>query len=307
MPSETAPAPTASRHIEADAARLRREVPALSSVIDCFVPVLAAQAGVREEAPGWTGPLPARDEARLCAGEFLLSGSGFQDIAPCLPLAAARILPVMAASFPALARQLTALQAALRGPDAPLAAVAAAAFSPDRAAVPGVSPEVLGFAARQMAKPLLERQARDLAPLVQDIPWRRTFCPVCGDAPAFTRMLRVQDEAEYITGHGGHRFLRCATCETEWRYKRISCPKCGNEEPARLSVMHAEGRPFERLDVCEACNTYCLCLDCAEFIAIPDPAIAALAMLPLEMRAREQGYAPLVAQPWSASLERPAA
>lgn len=304
--TDTAPQTDASRRIRDEAERIARELPILRPLLDSFAPLIACRAALRAAAPGWVGPLPRVDEDAFCAGSFLLADLGFQEAAPHLPEAAARLLPLMEQAFPALAPGLVLLRQGIANGSIPSRALEDAAYGQPVAALalaPGLSPELLAFAARELVRPHLERQAESLAPLFKDLPWRRPHCPTCGGEPGFTRMLRVQDEADYISGHGGIRFLRCATCATEWRYKRISCPRCGNEEPKAHTMLHAAGRPHERLDVCEACRTYCLCQDASEFISLPDPDLSALAMLPLELRARQDGYAPFTLQPWNMSLE----
>jgi len=42
-----------------------------------------------------------------------------------------------------------------------------------------------------------------------------------------------------------------------------------------------------------------LCLDSGELVDVPDADVAALTMLPLELKVREKGYAPMAEQPWS--------
>ncbi|QLA15513.1 formate dehydrogenase accessory protein FdhE [Desulfolutivibrio sulfoxidireducens] len=288
-----------ARTILADASRLGREIPSLVSLLDSFTPLLVEQAAIRESAPGWTGDGPGFDPELFCQGKHLLAETGFQDVSAQIPDAARRLFPIMARCFSALGEEIGALLQALSSGALSPEALTDAAFAPDGTALAGISPEIVGFAAREVVRPFVKRQAADLLPLVKDLPWRRTVCPICGGPPHFSRLLRIRDDSEYITGQGGPRFLRCAVCATEWRHKRVSCPRCGNEEPTRLSFLYTEARPFERVDVCEACKTSILCLDATEMIDVPDPDVSALAMLPLEILARDRGYHPFAAHPWS--------
>lgn len=290
----------AGRRLLADAARAGREVPPLASLLAAFVPVLAAQADLREQAPGWQGPLPVPDPERFTKGAFVLAGGSFQEPGPLLNEAAMTLLPVMAGAFPGLTLELSALGRALAEGGMSAGAFYAAAFGEPVPAPAGVSAETLGFAAAQMLKPFLERQARDLHALVADLPWMRGMCPVCGGAPNFSQLVRIRDDSEYIQAHGGQRRLRCGTCATQWRYKRVSCPGCGNENPKELFHLQVAARPYERVDLCRKCKAACLCLDTMELVDVPDPAIAALLMLPLELEARAQGFTPLAGQAWHA-------
>lgn len=300
MPSMDQVSSEAGRRILADMARAGREVPPLNSLLTAFGPVLAAQADLREQAPGWQGPLPEVDPERFTQGAWVLAGGGFQDPGTTLIEAAGRLLPVMAGAFPGLTLELSALGRALALGELSSAAICAAAFGDQVPAPAGVSTEVLDFAAAQLLKPFLERQARDLQALVADLPWMRGMCPVCGGAPNFSLLLRVRDDAEFIQAHGGQRHLRCGTCATQWRAKRVACPGCGNEDPNELFHLQTEARPYERVYLCRKCKAACLCLDTVELVDVPDPDIAALLMVPLEMEARRQGFQPLAGQAWHA-------
>jgi len=225
-------------------------------------------------------------------------GQGFQDMSAQLPEAARTLLPVMAQSFPALAGELGALLAAVESGAVGPQALAAAGFG-ERLELPGVSPQTLHFAAGELVRPFVERQAADLNQLVKDLSWRQAMCPVCGGAPNMSAMRRVQDDSEYIQAYGGRRFLRCSCCSTEWTVKRVSCPACGCEEPDELEVLRDPARPFERADACKRCKTFILCVDTGEMVDVPDTDVAALTMLPLETQAKLQGFVPLAGHPWS--------
>jgi FdhE protein len=165
--------------------------------------------------------------------------------------------------------------------------------------VPGVSEQTLNFAAAELVRPFVERQAQDLAAQVKGLPWPQTCCPVCGGAPNMSVLRKIGDHTEFIQAHGGRRFLRCSCCSTEWTHKRVSCPGCGCEEPDELVVLRDPARPHERADACRRCKAFVLCLDAGELAEIPDLDVAALTMLPLGIQARGEGYAPLAEHPWS--------
>ena len=292
----------ALRAIEATLIRANAELPALAPLFAAFGPLFAVRARLRETAPGWTGPLPAFDAERFCQGVFVLAqmehGQGFQDMSASLPQAAQHLLPVMAASFPALADELHGLLEAVESGGLAPQTLSAAAFG-QAVTVPGVSAETLAFALSELVRPFVERQAQDLNALTKDVPWRQSMCPVCGGAPGMSVLRRIKDEAEFIQSHGGRRFLRCSCCATEWTMKRVSCPACGCEEPDELVVLHDPARPFERADACRRCNSFVLCLDTGDMVDVPDVDVAALTLLPLELQAKAQGFVPLAKHPWS--------
>jgi len=302
MPEQTpsTETPASLRAIENALVRGRAELPALATLLDAFGPLLAAQARVRAAAPGWdaSGGEPLADAERYCQGVFLLADSGFQDMSPELPAAAKTLLPVMAAAFPALAAELSALGQALESGALDPKSLASAAFgeTPD---VPGVGEQALVFAATELVRPFLQRQAEDLQARVKDLPWRQPFCPVCGSAPNMSVLRRMEEDDEFIKSHGGRRFLRCSCCAAEWTHKRVSCPVCGCEEPDELLVLRDPERQHERADVCKRCKSFVLCLDGGDLVEMPDPDVAALTMLPLFIQTRKQGYAPMGLHPWS--------
>jgi len=294
----------APQGIEAALARAGADVPALAGLLEAFGPLLVERARLRQTAPGWVGYPPAIDPDRFSQGAFVLADSGFQDMSEHLPQAAAALLPVMARCFPALAPELAALGAGIESGAITPEQLALAGFGAfgDIDEVPGVSPQVLHFAAAEMVRPFVERQAVDLLALVAELPWQHSACPVCGGAPNMSVMRRTWDPSEFIQAHGGRRYLRCSCCSTEWTHKRVSCPACGCEEPDELAVLRDPARPFERVDACRRCKSFVLCLDAGELAETPDPDVTALAMSALEAAARKEGFSPMASHPWSGLL-----
>jgi FdhE protein len=95
---------------------------------------------------------------------------------------------------------------------------------------------------------------RVLAPVVQpfaawrdEAAWGRPACPTCGQLPVMAQLV--------TEGAARRRDLVCGCCPTRWRFARLGCPYCGNEDPARLDVIE-QGPSGMRLDVCEACKGY---------------------------------------------------
>ncbi|MBU1230328.1 MAG: formate dehydrogenase accessory protein FdhE [Proteobacteria bacterium] len=294
--------PAALRNIEKALSRASKDIPALAPLLTAFGPLLAVRSRLREAAPGWTGPALVIDAERFSQGAFVLAqtevGGGFEDMSAHLPQAARQLLPVMAQSFPALAAELEALAEAIHSGALPPQNLADAGFG-DVVTVLGVTEQTLAFAAAELVRPFVERQAQDLLALVKDLPWQQTCCPICGGAPNMSVLRKRWDSSEFIQAHGGRRFLRCSSCSTEWTHKRVSCPGCGCEEPDGLVVLRDPARPFERADACNCCKTFVLCLDAGELSEVPDPDVAALTMLPLEIQARREGYVPMAEHPWS--------
>jgi FdhE protein len=109
-------------------------------------------------------------------------------------------------------------------------------------------------------------------------------CPVCGELPV-AAVLRPE-------GEGGKRSLVCSQCFTEWSYRRLLCPKCGEEDQQRLPVYSAEPFPHVQIEACDTCHTYLKRIDMTRNgLAVPE--VDELATLPLDVWAAEHEYAKL--------------
>ena len=124
-----------------------------------------------------------------------------------------------------------------------------------------------------------------LAPVVAEVSartddaWERGECPTCGAAPAMG--LLVDD------GTDRARHLSCGCCRTRWRFKRVACPFCGNEDARQLGVLEIDREPALRLDVCDACKGYvktCTGAGDEAFLLADWPT------LHLDVLARDRGY-----------------
>lgn len=110
------------------------------------------------------------------------------------------------------------------------------------------------------------------------------LCPFCNRKPA-VGVLRQQ-------GDGGRRSLLCGVCLTEWEFRRVICPGCGQEDHAKLPVYTAEELPHIRVECCDDCHTYIKSIDLTKN-GLADPLVDELASIPLSLWAEEHGYAKL--------------
>jgi len=108
--------------------------------------------------------------------------------------------------------------------------------------------------------------------------------PHAGCVPAVA-VLREDLEAVAV-----RRGLVCAVCAEEKPHARLACPACGEEDPAKLPRFTAREIPWIRIDACDACRTYLKAVDLSKE---PDaePVVDELASTPLDVIARERGYA----------------
>jgi FdhE protein len=110
------------------------------------------------------------------------------------------------------------------------------------------------------------------------------LCPFCNRKPALG-VLRQQGDA-------GRRSLLCGVCLTEWEFRRVICPGCGQEDHAKLPVYTAAELPYIRVECCDACHTYIKCIDLTKN-GLANPLVDELASVPLNLWAQEHGYAKL--------------
>ena len=107
------------------------------------------------------------------------------------------------------------------------------------------------------------------------------LCPFCSRRPGLG-VLRPM-------GDGGKRSLVCSFCLTEWEFRRIVCPGCGEEDHRNLPVYTAEELEHVRVECCDRCKRYIKTVDLTKS-GLADPVVDEIASLPLDLWARERGY-----------------
>jgi FdhE protein len=107
-------------------------------------------------------------------------------------------------------------------------------------------------------------------------------CPSCGAKPV-AGVLRGE-------GDGAKRSLVCSMCATEWPYRRVICPNCGEEDREKLPVYKAEQIDHVRVEACDTCHTYIKSVDLTkDGFAVPQ--VDEIATVALNLWADEHGYA----------------
>jgi FdhE protein len=144
----------------------------------------------------------------------------------------------------------------------------------------GVKEDVLLFLARNSVKPIFEAYAKELSTYVDQERWWKGYCPICGSEPF---MAELKED--------GARFLVCSACGYEWRFNRLKCPFCENENHERLRYFYTEkeGRSY-RVDVCEQCKRYIKTIDTNETGEIVIPLLEDAGTLHLDILAQKEGY-----------------
>jgi len=135
------------------------------------------------------------------------------------------------------------------------------------------------FFARVLFQPLAEYLA--VASAAGLAGFAGMVCPVCGAKPQVA-VLRPE-------GDGGKRFLVCSFCATEWEFRRVLCPHCGEEEHTKLPRYTAEGVLAVRVEACETCRHYLKSVDMTvDGLAVP--LVDEVATASLDVWAVESGF-----------------
>jgi FdhE protein len=111
-----------------------------------------------------------------------------------------------------------------------------------------ISSETLTFLINYTAKPFLKEYGKITGLHYDPEQWLKGNCPVCGGKPTFALLNK----------DAGMRYLHCGLCEVKWRYHRLGCPYCGNNESQFFTV---EGQEKYRVYFCDKCRGYIKTID----------------------------------------------
>jgi FdhE protein len=135
------------------------------------------------------------------------------------------------------------------------------------------------FFARVMLQPQAEKLARAGGFTHEQVVGNK--CPYCQSDP---QLAVIRPE-----GDGGKRLLLCSFCQSEWEFRRILCPACGEEHHEKLPRYSADGISAVRVEACEVCKSYLKSVDMTvDGLAVP--VVDEVATAPLDLWAAEQGY-----------------
>jgi formate dehydrogenase accessory protein FdhE len=113
---------------------------------------------------------------------------------------------------------------------------------------------------------------------------RYAICPFCHRKPSVGVLRQM--------GEGASRSLICGFCAAEWDFRRLVCPGCGEENDKMLPIFTATEFDYIRVECCESCKTYLKTIDLTKD-GRAEPLVDELASAPLDLWAREHGYAKL--------------
>jgi FdhE protein len=276
---------------------IRRQPLPLENILKPFEEIFIARARLRAELHSDMDlPVKAPDPARFESGAPLTSEEALAISSEAdWAIASDRILSALERGFPKISDEIRVIREALSdGTVEPRRCQTALAGGRDDdlahiASTIGVGTETLRFALGQVMKPIIERKAEGLAPLIAGLRWHRGYCPLCGSMP----------ELSFLKGDEGQRWLRCSLCGHSWRFVRLACPFCEMEKHESLQVYYIAGREQERVEVCNECGRYVPCLDLRGRFDGAVLEVAALGLVHLDLLAQEKGHLPAALCSWN--------
>ncbi len=140
--------------------------------------------------------------------------------------------------------------------------------------------DLLGFLVEESLRPSLEILAEKYGEAVKSSGWNEGYCPVCGREPKISQLKNEE----------GEKYLFCGQCGIEWRYPRLKCPFCENDDQQTLAFFTVEDEEQYRVDVCNVCNRYIKTIDFRKINETPNMDVEDIATLHLDILANDEGY-----------------
>ncbi|PIE68899.1 MAG: hypothetical protein CSA21_05015 [Deltaproteobacteria bacterium] len=278
------------------AGAIKADKPDLQDPVDAFATLFEAFEAAEADLEPWDISGLTMEKEQFVQGKSLLDMVSLVEFTDRVAQVGELVMPACARAFPTLAEAVGAIQdsswfahtaevaATMRRLlEGDAKAVEAAASKQD---IPG---DVFGFVLSQLVTPILRSQAKALANHFDLDGWTQGYCPICASLPSVS----------YLIGEGGKRWMHCPGCGHHWRSKRQECAACGDDASKGMEYFYLEERIHERAYVCKACKKYLLTIDIREMTDKPNMDMVPIGLIPLDIKAQEEGYEPLVSLPWN--------
>ncbi len=152
---------------------------------------------------------------------------------------------------------------------------------PTKLAGEDINPALLDLLIHQTLRPFLIKHSQVLNSLVKQEKWQRGYCPMCGGKP----------DISYLEKEVGALWLICSRCDAEWRFRRLMCPTCGNQDP-NATTFFIDDDEIYRLYLCDKCHTYLKTVDLRKIKTQVYLPLERLLTLDIDRQGQERGYRP---------------
>jgi FdhE protein len=284
------------RRIRKTVTKLKKDMPSLVIILSTYGNVFTERAKVREELPLLLNVrISSPDPLRFSQGITLMNEGIFPLATDTMDKIRDRMITALSKAFPKIRPILRKLKAALKknsinlkdcmesmlhGTDERMGKIASDLET---------DPLTLKFILGQLLKPVVERQAESLSSVIQNLKWKKGYCPICGALPVIS----------YLKGTEGQRWLICGVCSHEWRFMRTQCPFCDNEDPKKSEHYFVEARAYERAEMCHQCKRYLTGIDLRKYPYEFLPEVAVTGTMYLDILAQQKGFLPMADPAWT--------
>lgn len=152
-----------------------------------------------------------------------------------------------------------------------------------------IKPQAAGLLLSTITRILLEAKANALRGRLEGAAWEKGFCPVCGAHPTIA-VIR-----EKIT----QKWLHCSQCGSEWRFSRMVCPGCEQENASGIDYFYLEDRNQETAFTCPSCKRYLITLNQISDLGEQDRDVTAMSLVHLDFIMQEKGLVPMTWCTWN--------
>lgn len=293
------------KRIAQDLESLSERNESLRDILTAFEPVLLTQEHMHHALTTAGLPSLELDPDGFARGVPIMVDKKLGDYAEAYLAVARKLFPVMARAFPGVSDDLGRILHSLESGHLDPAPLMELCISGNDNAIRKMARErelsarVLNLSASFTLRPILQICGREAREHLDKLNWGRGYCPVCGGMPHVAMLKKSGEDDPFLKSHGGQRWLSCSRCVTQWRFKRHACPHCANEEDGTLEYYQPSGNDTERADLCKACGHYLVTLDVRDRSNEPEPDVAALEMIPLDVVMQEKGYFPVADTGWN--------
>lgn len=273
---------------------IERDVPSLKPVVNAFREIMISRVILKATLSDRSEihVLPP-EPSRFTEGHPLLTEETIASLIGPWGKSVESTMQSLARAFPNIAAEVLRLSDALKAGNVDLKQCIG--FLVERreedidkiAAHVGSQPTALKFILGQMLKPFVEKRTESLRPLIENLPWQKGYCPICGAFP----------EMRFVKGEEGQRWLRCSLCGYEWEFDRQACPYCGEKNETKDFISVA-GFEHQWVELCHHCHRYIVGIDLRKQIGVT-AVVASVGMVHLDIIAQNRGFLPAAECAWS--------